>query len=246
MGPRDLTERHGNAHSNRRSKSKSKITRNSSSASFQDLTQEGVDVGMNAVRSISKILHFMQGYKGEIEDVESIYGVGIRQQARIEELDSIVTDLTFRKDQETARLYDENESYKADVHRLDLDREELEREKASMNDTRMAMQSDMQRQKEDEINEAKKQLSDKATAKIKWIKEELEKKVKTLEAENNALKDDIKTLKEKNKQAQKDFDEQKDSFQIDIRSFQSYIRSVESELLRMKALSTVSPQKPQF
>ena len=246
MGPRDSTERNGNSHSNGRGKTKAKITRSLSTTSLRDLTQEDVDTGIDAVRRISKILCFMQTYHEEVDDAERVYGLCIHQQARIDELEIMTTDLTVRKDQEMARLLDENYSYKADVHLLELDREKLEREKASMDDTRRAMQSDMKRQKEEEIGEAKKQLSEKATSKIKRMKEELEKKIQTLETENNGLKDIIQTLEEKNIQAQKNFDEQKESLQIEKRSSQSYIRSVESELRQIKALSTVSPHTPQF
>ena len=245
MGPKDSTERNGNAQSNG-GKPKAKITRSLSSTSLRDLTQDDVDVGINAVRQISKILCFMDAFHEEIDDVERVYGLGICQQARIDELETMVTDLTVRKDQEMARLLDENYSYKADVHQLELDRDELERKKASIDDTCTAMQSDMQRQKETEIGEAKRQLSEKATAKIKRTKEELEKKIKTLETENDGLKDTIKILNEKKIQAQKDFNEQAESFQIDKRSSQSYIRSIESELRQIKALSTVSPQNPEF
>ena len=71
----------------------------------------------------------MQVYQEEIDNVERVYGVGIHQQARIDELETMVTDLTIRKDQEMARLLDENESYKSDIHQLKLDREKLKRKK---------------------------------------------------------------------------------------------------------------------
>ena len=246
MGPRDSTERNGSAHSSGRGKSKAKLTRSSSTTSLRDLTQEDVDGGINAVRHISKILCFMQAYQEEIDDVERVYGLGIRQQARIDELETMVTDLTLRKDREVARLLDENHLYKADIHQLELDREKLDMEKASMNDTRAAIKSDLQRQKEEEIGEAKRQLSENATARVKRTKEELEKKIKTLQMEHNGLRDAIKILEDKNVQAQKNFNEQEESFQIEKRSSQLYIRSIESELRMVKALSTVSPQKPQF
>ena len=246
MGPKDSTERNGIAHSNGRDKPKAKTTRSLSSTSLRDLTQEDIDVGIDAVRHVSKILCFMQVYQEEIDNVERVYGVGIHQQARIDELETMVTDLTIRKDQEMARLLDENESYKSDIHQLKLDREKLETEKASMDDTRTAMRLEMQRQKAEEIEDAKKQLSEKATAKIKRTREELEKKIETLETKNNGLQGAVKTLEEKNRQCQKNFDEQKESFEIEKRSFQSYIRSVESELSQIKALSTVSVQTPQF
>ena len=149
MGPRDSTERNGNTHSNGRGKLKAKTTRSLFSTSLQDLTQEDIDVGIDAVRHVFKILCFMQAYQEEIDNVDMVYDVGINQQARIDELETMMTDLTVRKDQEMARLLDENDSYKADVHQLEWDREKLETEKASMDDTRMAIHSDMQRQKAD-------------------------------------------------------------------------------------------------
>lgn len=246
MGPRDSSERNGNAQSNERGTPKAKITRSSSSTSLRNLTQEDVDVGMNAVCHISKILCFMQTYHDEIDDVERVYGLGIQQQARIDELETMVTGLTVRKNQEMARLLDENYSYKADVHQLELDKEKLDKEKANMAATRTAMQSDMQRQKDEEVGEAKKQVSEKATARIKRIKEELEKKIKIQETENKGLRDSIQTLEKNNIEAQKNFDEQREGFQIEKRSSQLYIRSVETELRQIKALSTVSPQTPQF
>ena len=246
MGPRDSTERNGNTHSNGKGRPKAKTTRSSSQTSLRDLTQEDIDVGIDAVRHVSKILCFMHAYHEEIDNVERVYGISINQQARIDELETMVTGLTVRKDQEMARLLDENDSYKAGVHQLELDREKLETEKASMDNTRTAMHSDMQRQKAEEIEEAKKILSEKAVARMKRTREELEKKIKILETENNALQGAVRTLEEKNLQCQKNVDEQKESFQIEKRSSQSYIRSIELELSQIKALSTVSVQTPQF
>ncbi|KAL9130438.1 MAG: hypothetical protein Q9217_001361 [Psora testacea] len=62
-------------------KGKAKISRTSSNASFGYLTLEAVDAGIAAVRQISEIFHFMQSYHEEINDVESFYGLGLRQQA---------------------------------------------------------------------------------------------------------------------------------------------------------------------
>ena len=109
-----------------------------------------MDAGIAAVRQISKILHFVYGYHEEISDAESIYGLGIRQQARIDELNTTVNDLMFRKDQEMTRLRHENDTYQASARQFECEREKLKQEQASMDNTRKAMQSDMERQKEKE------------------------------------------------------------------------------------------------
>ena len=249
MGPRDSrdsTETNGNVHPAGKGKGKAKIPRTSSNASLGDLTPEAVDAGMTAMRQIYKILHFVQSFHEEISDVESIYGLGIRQQTRIDELEATVADLTFRKDQEMEKLRDENDTYKATAHRFMLEKEELEREQASMDDTRKAMQLEIERQKEMEINEAKKEFSDKSKTRVKKIKEELEKKIQALETDKDRLKDAIKKLEEENTQAQEDLNQQKESLELDKRSSQSHIMRLESELCQINATSTVSPQKPGF
>ena len=63
-----------------------------------DLTPEAVDTGIAAVRQIAKILRLVQGYHKEIGDIEGIYGLSICQQARIDELETTVTSLAFRRD----------------------------------------------------------------------------------------------------------------------------------------------------
>ena len=97
-----------------------------------------------------------------------------------------------------------------------------------------------------EIDEAKQQILDEATAEFNRRKDELKKRIKTLEREKNGLEDTIKALKEKNVKAQKDLSEQKESSEIDKRSSQLYIKKVESELHHIKALSKLSPQTPEF
>ena len=249
MGPRDSrdsTETNGNVHPVGKGKGKAKISRNSSNASLGDLTPEALDAGITAVHQISKILHFVQGYHEEIRDVESIYGLGIRQQTRIDELEATVADLTFRKDQEMVKLRDENDTYQATASQFMLDREELEREQSSMDDTRKAMQLEIERQKEMEINEAKQEFSDRSKTKVKKIREELEKKIQALETDKNKLKDAMKKLEEKNIQAQEDLNQQKKSSELDKRSSQSHIMRLESELCQISATSTVSPQTPEF
>ena len=249
MGPRDSrdsTETYGNVHPAGKGKGRAKITRTSSDASLGDLTPEAVDTGITAVRQIAKILHFVQSYNEEISNVEGIYGLGIRQQAQIDELETTVTNLVFRKDQEMATLRDENDAYQANARQFMLEREELEREQAGMDDARKAMQSKMERQKEMEINKAKQELSDQFKTRVKQIKEEHEKKIQALETENDGLKDTTKKLEEKNIQAKKDLKKQKESFELDKRSSQSHIMRLESDLNQINAASTVSPQAPEF
>ena len=142
MGPRDsrdLAETNGNVHPAGNGKRRAKISRTSSNASFGDLPSEAMDAGIAAVRQISKILHFVHGYHEGISDVESIYDLGIRQQAHIDELNTTVNDLMFRKDQEMTRLQDENNAYQASVRQFELKREKLKLDHASMDDTRKAM-----------------------------------------------------------------------------------------------------------
>lgn len=249
MGPRDsrdLTETNGNVHPAGNGKRRAKISRTSSNASFGDLPSEAMDAGIAAVRQISKILHFVHGYHEEISDVESIYGLGIRQQAHIDELNATVNDLMFRKDQEMTRLRDENDAYQASARQFELEREKLKQDQASMDDTCKAMQSKMKRQKEMEINEAKQEFSDKVKTKVKQVREELEKKIQDLETDKDGLKDVIKKLKEKTTQAQEDLNQQKESLELDKRSSQSHIIRLEAELHQINAAFTVSPQTPEF
>ena len=249
MGPRDSrdsTETNGNAHPAGKGKGKAKTSRTSSNASLGGLTPEAVDAGIAAVRQISKILCFVQGYHEEINDVESIYGLGISQQARIDELETTLTDLAFGKDQKMAKLQNENDKYQANTRQLMLDREELKREQASMDDAHKAMQVNAERQKEIEINEAKQEFSDKCKNKVKRIREELETKIQALETDNEKLKNTIKKLEEKNIQAQEDLNQQKESLELDKRISQSHIMRLESEIRQINAASTVSPQTPEF
>ncbi|KAL8855548.1 MAG: hypothetical protein Q9178_007817 [Gyalolechia marmorata] len=242
MGPRDTrdsTETNGNVHPAGKGKGKAKISRASSNASLGDLTPQAVDMGIAAVRQIAKILRFVQGYDEEIADVEGIYGLGIRQQARIDELENTVTDLAFRKNQEMAKLQEKNDAYQGNVRQFSLEKEELERQRASIDDTRKAMQSKMERQKEMEINRAKQEFSDQSNTRVKQIREELEKRIQVLEIEKDGLKDTTKKLEEKNIQAKKDLKRQKESFELDKRSSQSHIMRLESELNQINATSTL-------
>lgn len=252
MGPRDSrdsrdsTETNGNVHPAGKGKGKAKVSRTSSNASLGALTPEAVDASIAAVHQISKILHFVQGFHEEISDVESIYGLGIRQQARIDELETTLTNLAFGKDQKIAKLQDENDVYEANTRQFMLDKEELKREQASMDDARKAMQEKIERQKETEINEAKQEFAEKSKTKVNRIKEGLETKIKALETDNEKLKNAIKELEEKNTQAQEDLNQQKESLELDKRSSQSHIMRLESELRQINAASTVSPQTPEF
>lgn len=248
MGPRDSrdsTERK-NVHPAGKGKEKAKISRASSSASLGDLTPEVVETGIAAVRQITKILGFAQVYHEEIGDIERIYGLEIRQQARIEDLETTVTNLAFGKDQEMAKLQNENEVYKANLRQFLLDKEELERQRASIDDARTAIQSKIEKQKEMEINRAKQEFSNQSNSRVKQIKEELENKIQALEDEKDGFKSTTKKLEEKNIQAKKDLKRQKESFELDKRTCQSHIMRLESELNNINAASTVLPQTPEF
>ena len=246
MGPKDSTEPNGNDQPVGKGKARAKISRASSNASFGELPSEDMDMGITAVRSILKILRFVHGYQEDINDAEGMYGVNIRQLARIEELDATVHDLMFRKDQEMTRLRSENDAYRASARELELEKEKLKQERANMDDTRKAMQSKMKRQKEMEISEAKQELSAKSKTEIKQIREELEKKIQDLETNQAGLKDAIKKLEGENAQAQQALNQQKESLELDKRSFQSHIIRLEEELGQIKVASMVSPQKPAF
>lgn len=249
MAPRDSkdsNETNGNVHPGEKDKGKAKIPRISSNGSLPELPPEAMDVAVAAVGKISKILYFVQGYYEEISDVEGIYGHGIRQQARIDELETTLTYLAFQKDQEMARLQDENDKYQAKARQFERERAELEREQASVDDMLNAMQSKMDNQKEKEIDEAKQAFMDKFKIRVKQIKEELEKKIQALETDKAGLKDAVKKLEEEKLQDQEHLNQQKESFELDKRSSQSYIMRLESQLCQINAALTVSAQTPEF
>ena len=250
MAPRDSkesTEVDGNIHPGDRGKGKkARNPRTSSNSSLPDLPPEGVDAAIAAVGKIGKILYFVQGFHEEISTVEGIYGLGIRQQARINELETTITDLVFRKDYEMTRLRDENDLYRAEARQLERERKTLEQEQAGVDDTIKAMQSKMEAQKDIEIGEAKQGFSDKLKTRVKQIREEHEKKIQAMETDNAGLKDTIKKIEEEKKQAQERLKEQKKSFEVDKRSSQSHIMRLESELQQISAVSMVSPQTREF
>ena len=249
MGPRDsrdLTETNGKDHPVGKGKGRAKIPRASSNASFGDLPSEAVDEGIVAVRQISKILRFANGYQEEISDVERIYGVCIDQQARIDELNTTVNDLMFRKNQEMTRLQNENDAYQASACQIQRERETLEKEQASMDDARKAMQSKMKRQKETEVSEAKQGFSDKFKSQVKQIREELEKKIRDLETNKDGLQDALKKLEEEMARTQQNLNQQKAGYEVDKRSSQSHIMRLEAELHQINAAITVSPQTSEY
>lgn len=249
MGPkdsRDSAETNGNVHPGGKGKGKAKGSRTPSIPSLQDLTPEAIDNGLEALRRISGVLCFVQGYGAEISNVEGVYEHCLNQQARIDKLDTIVAELTFRKDQEMERLRDETKTYQANARQVEWEKKELDREQASLEDRRKAMQSELERQKEKEISETKQEFSDKYKTRVKQMREEFEKKIQALEMDNGGLKDDIKELEERNKQALEDLNQQKERLELDKRSSQSHIIRLESELHQINAASTASPQTPEF
>ncbi|KAL8800744.1 MAG: hypothetical protein Q9182_004949 [Xanthomendoza sp. 2 TL-2023] len=230
MGPRDTrdsTEPDRNVHPAGKDKGKAKISWTSSNASLGDLMPEAVDTGIAAVRQIAKILRFAQGYHEEIGDVERIYGLGIRQLDRIDELETTVTNLAFRRDQEMAKLRDENDAYEANARQFLLGKEELERQRAK-------------------INRAKQGFLDQSNTRVNQIRAELEKKIQALETEKDGFRDTTKKLEEKNIQAKKDLKKQKESFELDKRSSQSHLMRLESELNQINTASKGSRQTPGF
>ncbi|KAI4259877.1 MAG: hypothetical protein LQ352_000527 [Teloschistes flavicans] len=235
--PRDLTESSGNARPAGKGKGQATISRTPSNASLGDLTPEAVDSGIAAVRQIVKILRFAQSYHEEISDVEGIYGLYIRQQARIDELDTTLANLAFRKTQEMAKLQDENDTYQAKACQFTREREDLKRQRAGLDDARNIMQSKMEKTKEMEINKVKQEISDQSDIRVKQIREELEKKIKALEAQNDGLKITIGKLEEKNIQTKKDLKKQKEDSGLEKRSFQSHLMHLESDLLQINAAS---------
>ena len=253
MGPRDSrgsadTNGNGNGHGHSAGNGKAArtISRISSNDSLRDLTPEAVDKGIAAMREICRMLSFAQAYHNEIDVIESIHGLNMKQKDRIEELEAMVDHLMFRKDREMERLRDENKEYQNNAHQLKREREELEREQAAMNETRREMQSDMERQKEKGIKEARQEFSDKYKTKMKQMREEFEKKIKAVEIERDGLKDNLKELEEKKIKVQKDVNQQKRDSEIEKRSFQSHIMRLESELHYINAASIVAPQTPEF
>ena len=250
MAPRDSkesTEINGSIHPGEKGKGKeAKNPRTASNSSLLDLPPEGVDTAIAAVGKIGKILYFVQGFHEEISTVEGIYGLGIRQEAQIKELETTITDLAFRKDYEMTRLQDENDLYRAEARQLERLKKELEQEQAGMDDTLKAFQSKMEAQKDIEIGETKQGFSDKLKTRVKQMKEEYEKKIQALETDNAGLKDTIKKLEEEKKQAQEKLKEQKKSVEVDKRSSRSHIMRLESELQQISAVSRVSPQSHEF
>lgn len=97
----------------------------------------------------------------------------------------------WRKTKGMTGLLEKDDTYRANVRQLEQDRKKLESEKASMNNKRTAMESEMQRQKKIGIDEAKQQLFEEATTEINQRKESLKKKQKTMEREKKGLEDSV-------------------------------------------------------
>ncbi len=250
MAPRDSrksTETNGNIHPGEKGKGKeAKNPRTSSNSSLPDLPPEDVGAALAAVGKIAKILYFVQGFHEEISSVEGIYGLGIRQQAQIDELETTITELAFRKDQEMARLQHENDTYQAEARQLEREREKLEQKQAGMDNTLKEMKAEVEAQKEIEIGEAKQGFLDESKARDKQTRDEYEKRIQALEKDKAGLKNSVKKLEEEKRQAREDLKKQKKSSEIDKRSSQSHIMRLESELQQISAVSMVSPQAPEF
>jgi DNA repair exonuclease SbcCD ATPase subunit len=247
MVPKDSsgsTETNGDAHSAGRGNLKPK--RRTSSSGSASLTEEELDASLRAIDDISKILRFALGYISEIDEVKKVFDLNIEQERQIEKYKDTVNYLAFRKNEEMARLMKENETYEANLQQFELGRKELERERASIDGKRIAMKSDMQKEKEEEIQVVKRDVSEKATAKLERIRNKFEEKIKAMEMEKKELKDANKALEEEKAQAQSKLNEQREDFELDKRAVQTYTKKLESDLRQAKALPLLSPQPPQF
>lgn len=251
MGPRDSRESNdanGNTQhaEENKGRAKAKVSKTSSEINLLNLTPDAIDKGVDAVSRLSKILVFMQTYGDEIDNVEAIYSLHVRQQTRIDELGKVVDELSVRKDKEMRKLQDENETYRAGVRQFEREREELEQEQAAMDDIRNAMRINLEKQKEQEMKEAKQDFLKKYEARVKQAKDEAEKAIQPLKTERDGLKTAIKTLEEKNLQTLKALKKQNETLELDKRSSQSHLKHLESQLEQINAASTVSPQTPDF
>ena len=249
MGPRepkDVMNPSGKVDSSGKGKAKKGLPATSSNAIFEHLTSEEVDSGVAAVNHLSKIFSFVQAYHNETEVAEGIYGDGVRQQIRINELERTLEELAFRKDQEMARLQDENDTYRTNTTQFEKEKSELERQKKGMNDTRKAMTSELRIQKEQEISVAKQKIVNDVRAKSRQARDDHEKQIQALQTGKTKLEDVIKTLKQKMFQATEDFEHQRGSWEVEKRSAQSYIKKLEVDIQQINAASTVSPRTPQF
>ena len=249
MGPKDhkdLSDTNGNSNASAKGKDRMKKTRSPSTISLRNMTDEDIDDGIAAIQQMAKILPWVQQNHGEIEDANRLYGLCIKQQDRITHLESTLDDLSCRQDRELRRLQDENEEHLKNASQIEREREQLEKEKASNDDTRLAMKAGMERQKEEEIEATKQVLSEKFKAKVKEVKEPYEKKIQALEEEKHRLEDRNKTLKNKLSAAEKKNGQEKEEDRIVKKSLQSHIKDLELELDQIKSLSTVSPKEPDF
>ena len=249
MGPKDKkdsTETNGNVYSAGKGREKTRRSSNPSNASFGALTQEDVDASISAARQMSRIFGFMQTCHAEISDIDKVHGLNMSQQEHIRGLERTLDEVILRKEHEMVRLQEENYEHRANAGRVEREREELERGQATLDDRHRAMEAEMQRQKDKEINELKQQFLEKSKAKVKQKREEFERKTQSLEIDKNGLEDTIKILEKKNIEAKERSDQQKENFELDKRSSQSHIKRLESELRQMNAFSMVSPQAPEF
>ena len=249
MEPKDSknsAKTNGNVQPGGKGKGKPKFSRTSSNASRQDLTAEDLETGRVTLRQLSKIFDFLKIYRDEIDDVQSIYSLNIHQQTQIDELQTTIDNLAFRRNEEMKRLQKESDQYQANARQFEREREELKHERADLDDTHKAMRLEVDRQKEKEINEARQECSDRLKNKVKQAKDELGKKIQALETEGKVQKDTIQTLKKERTQAKQDLDQQRQRLELDKRSLQSHVMLLENEIKQIKAASIVSPQKPDF
>ena len=243
---RDAREANGNRSPMEKGKGKRNISQSSSIDSLANLTPESLSEGITITRQMSKYLTFVQSYREDIDKVEKIYSIGLRQEDRIKELEATVACLNFQKDKEMIRLSHENDTCRDNAQKLKLEREKLEQDQASMSDRHEAMQSDMEKKRDKEIAKAKKEISEKSEASVKQVKEDFKKRIHDLETGKQELKDVNKMLEERITQTQNDLKKQIDTLELEKRSSQLHIKHLESQLQQINAASTVSMQTPDY
>ena len=239
QGAKGANEANDSLRSSGKTKSKAKRSRKVSGSMVPDLVQEDLDGAIANVSLLSRIFSFTEAFRGEIGDIDSIYGFGMRQQERIKQLQATVAELLHQRDEEYVRLQEENDAYRDDSYQHERSRKDLEQKMATM-------QSQMDMQKEVDITEAKREITDESKADLRRFKEAHRKKMEELEVENNKSKETIKRFKEERKLTSERFDQQKKSSDLHTRSFQTRIEHLESELHQINVLSEVSPQTPKY
>lgn len=227
-------------------KLKAKSSRRLPDSKIPELEQEDVEEALTTIRGMTRILSFARTYQDDLSDVEYIYGLEIRQQERIKELEAIVAELYVQRDNEFERLQTDNKEFRARSRELERTREELEEEKGTRDDAFATMESQYAKQKDTDVKEAKREMTEKVKAKIALLKEEHASKAKELETENQKLKEEVKKQALGRQQALDKSKLQEEEFHTLKNTMLSHIRSQDTQLREVDAVSIVSPQTPEF